>query len=122
MPFRSRSSSRGLLPLIWLLPVLLIHFGGTSVAAPQQEQAVADLAEAEQAVAEGKALERQETADSLRQAVEKFRTAVDRFHTHERTRREARTLLDLGEVYEALGDPVSAMASDSRALELWREI
>ncbi len=118
-PCRSRSRSATLLVLLWLLAGGEGSCGESTAAPPVQ---LKDLAEAEQVVAEGQALARQETTGSLRLAAEKLEAAAVLFRAEGQPSRELRVLMELGEAYQALGEPGKALATADRALALSRQI
>lgn len=80
------------------------------------------LSVAEEAMAEGNALRREESASSLQKAIERYQTAARTFQEKGDRRRQAQALYDLGEVYDSLGDPIRALESHESALQIRREL
>jgi tetratricopeptide (TPR) repeat protein len=87
-------------------------------AMPQDRSRIA----AQKAYAEGEELRMQRTAQSLRQAVEKYQEAITHWRTAGDRAGEARTLSDLGTVYHSLGELQKALDAHDQSLPLYRAV
>jgi CHAT domain-containing protein/Flp pilus assembly protein TadD len=77
---------------------------------------------AQKAFDEGLALYKQQTAQSLQQAIVKWKEAVVLWRQVGDKKQEAITLLGIGRVYDALGDKKQALQFYNQSLPLWREV
>ncbi|HEX8650273.1 MAG TPA: CHAT domain-containing tetratricopeptide repeat protein [Pyrinomonadaceae bacterium] len=76
--------------------------------------------QAEALLSEADRLKQQGEAEALRKAVEKYRAAISLWQTLSDRKKEARTLLRLGQAQNALGDSADAIESFNRAVPLFR--
>ncbi|OUL33452.1 hypothetical protein BV372_16485 [Nostoc sp. T09] len=89
---------------------------------PTTTQQDANRAAAQKAFYEGMALYKQGTAESLRQAIEKWQQALVLWQRVGDKTEEARTLVWLGYVYNALGEKHKALEYYNNALPLYRAV
>jgi tetratricopeptide (TPR) repeat protein len=87
-------------------------------ATPQDRSLIA----AQNAYAEGERLRLQRTAQSLRRAIEKYQEALSHWRTVGDRGGEAKTLTDLGSVYNSLGEMQKALDVYNQALPLSRAV
>jgi CHAT domain-containing protein/Flp pilus assembly protein TadD len=89
---------------------------------PTTTQQNATRAAAQKADDEGTALYKQGTAESLRQAIEKWQQALVLWRKAEYKQSEAFTLFRIGKVYSDLGEKQKALEYYNNALPLWRVV
>ncbi|MFM5947112.1 MAG: tetratricopeptide repeat protein, partial [Dolichospermum sp.] len=77
---------------------------------------------AERLFNEGMKLYQQGTADSLRQAIKKWEEALPLYRVVNDQKEEAKTLLGLGFVYDALGEKQKALDYYNQALPIRRAV
>ncbi|GAB1537405.1 hypothetical protein NUACC21_00450 [Scytonema sp. NUACC21] len=75
---------------------------------------------AEETLAEGMQLYKERTVESLQKAIAKFQEARSLWHTVGNVIEEARSLNNIGAVYNALGEKQQALKYYNQALPLWR--
>jgi CHAT domain-containing protein/Tfp pilus assembly protein PilF len=118
----------GLVPLISLSGIICLLLGSQSFAAipeqmaPRIAQQPANSDTAEQVSQEALQLYRQETAESLRQAIPKLEQAVILYRQAGDKRSEAASLFLLGNVYNKLGEKQKALEFYNQALPLYRAV
>ncbi len=77
---------------------------------------------AEKTLAEGMQLYKERTVESLQKAIAKFQEAFSLWHTVGNLIEEARSLNNIGAVYNALGEKQQALEYYNQALPLWRSV
>ncbi|MCC5637874.1 CHAT domain-containing protein [Nostoc sp. CHAB 5844] len=82
----------------------------------------ANRAAAERVFQEGIKLRQQGTAESFKQAIEKFEAALKLWQKISDAREQARTLNNLGFVHSALGDKQQALLYHNQSLPLFRQV
>lgn len=77
---------------------------------------------AEETLAEGMQLYKERTIESLQKAIAKFQEALSLWHTIGNLIESARSLNNIGAVYNTLGEKQQALEYYNQALPLWRTV
>jgi CHAT domain-containing protein/Flp pilus assembly protein TadD len=120
MPMFKKGSIKLALSLILILPILSINIStvqAQNLRVSQNQKSV----EAEEFYQEGLALYQQGTAESLRQAIEKWKKALILFRAIGSRDLEAATLLGSGTAYDNLGKKQKALDFYEQALSIYKK-
>jgi CHAT domain-containing protein/Tfp pilus assembly protein PilF len=123
LPSFTRYSLILLLSAVFLSSVAATR--STSVQIAQQQETTSQQAiraAAQRLLDEGLQLYKQSTAESLRQAIEKWKQALPLWQQVDEKKKEATIINNIGKVYSDLGEKQQALNYYNQSLPLWRQV